>query len=270
MTRFRILVFHRAEGFVHLSIPEAVAAIEALGAAHDIEVHATDDPATFSRGALAPYAALVFVHTSGDVLPRPEQRSALQDYIAAGGGYFGIHAASSMGPDVRRDWPWYRSLVGAAFTSHTVARVYSDHPVEPRLGLVHAGRLAEAPDDAERVGTTVAVTSWEPAIVRVEDGHSPAGRGLVDGEVRIEEWYAFDENPRPSVHVVATVDESTYDPLLSAMGDDHPIVWWRQFAGGRTVYNAMGHSSGTWRDPSFLRGILGGIELAAGALEPTP
>jgi type 1 glutamine amidotransferase len=100
----------------------------------------------------------------------------------------------------------------------------------------------------------------------VEVPTSPAGRGIIDGELRSDEWYGFDESPRVRVEVVATVDESSYRPAMGEMGPDHPIVWWHRVGDGRAVYNAMGHASTTWKDQSFLESIVGGIELAAGAL----
>ena len=264
MSRFRILVFHRATGFVHVSIPDAVAAIRALGAAHDIDVDATEDPASFTPATLAPYAAVVFVHTSGDVLPGPSQRVALEQFIGRGRGFLGVHAAASITDDVREGWPWFRGLVGAAFTGHTAARVWCD-------GMDRAeGPFADAPPDAEVLGPGLAMISWEPAVIHVEDPACPAARGLTDGETRADEWYGFDENPRPHVHVVATVDESTYDPHRGRMGADHPIIWWREYGGGRSVYHSMGHAAATWRDDSFLRSILGAIELAAGVTPPPP
>lgn len=263
MSRFQALVYSRAEGFVHRSIPDAVAAIHALGARNDVAIDATDDPSVFATEHLARYAVLVFVHTSGNVVPEPRQREGLERYMAGGGGFFGVHAASSMDPRVRQDWPWFRELVGASFTGHTVARLYCDEMIE-RRGVVHAGPLTAAPHDAEPLCPTMAMTSLEPAVVHVEDPGSPAIRGITDGEIRDDEWYGFDENPRPYVQVVATVDESTYEPFKGEMGDDHPIVWWREFGGGRSVYNSMGHAAGTWRDDSFLQSVLGGIELAAG------
>ena len=273
MSRARIVVFHRAVGFVHRSIPDAVAAIERLGAAHDLDVVATDDPDALATHLTAidpgdEIGAAVFVHTSGDVLPADGQRRALEAFVRRGGGFFGIHAASSMGGEepgsVRATWPWFRELVGAAFVGHTAARAWCDRPVEQRPGLVHAGPLADAPADAEWLGRELAITTWEPATVRVEDPACPAAAGLVDGATVADEWYGFDRNPRPQVRVVATVDESTYEPALGAMGADHPVVWWRPFDGGRSVYNALGHASSTWADPAFLAGVLGGIELAAG------
>ena len=262
-SELRVLVFHRAVGFVHLSIPDAVAAIERLGDVHGFAVDATDDPERFA-GDLDAYDVLVFVHTSGNVLPDPAQRAGLERHVADGGGFFGIHAASSMAPDVASDWPWFRDLVGASFKGHTVARIFSDEPVPERPGVVHGGPRAQAPPDADLWSDELAVMSCEPATVCVEDAACPAIGAIADGDTMVDEWYGFHQNPRPRVNVVATVDESTYEPHLGEMGDDHPIVWWREFGGGRSVYNSMGHSVATWSEERFLSSVLGGIDLAAG------
>lgn len=183
---------------------------------------------------------------------------------STGGGFFGIHAGSSLGAEVSEGWPCFRDLIGAAFKGHTVAKLYSDEPIAGFPGVIRAGRLADAPPDAEWLGSELASTAWEPATVNVERPGSPAIGEIRDGDVVSDEWYGSEENPRPSVEVVATVDESTYEPYLGEMGDDHPIVWWREYGGGCSVYNSMGHRAATWRDPVFLSTIVGGIELAAG------
>jgi type 1 glutamine amidotransferase len=260
----RVLVFHSAVGFVHLSIPDAVEAIIGLGAEHGFEVDTTDDPVRFTGEVLDRYDVLVFVHTSGNVLPEADQRAALEGYMSAGGGFFGIHAASSLGPEVAADWPWFRDLIGAAFKGHTVAKLYCDDPIDEFPGVTYAGTLSAAPDDAEWPTDAIASTAWEAATVNVERPSSPAIGDIRDGDVLADEWYGFDENPRPYVEVVATVDESTYEPYLGEMGADHPIVWWRDFGGGRSVYNSMGHRADSWRDPVFLSTVVGGIRLAAG------
>ena len=265
--RLRVLVFHHALGFVHRSIPAAVQAIVDLGERHGFGVDTTDDPDRFevlvtARG----HQVVVFVHTSGNVLPERSQRRALEGHLANGGGFFGIHAASCMG-DVPTDWPWYRDLVGASFKGHTIARLYADDPVVQRPRITYGGPYADAPPDADRWDDAIAMWSCEPAVVHVEDQECPAIDGIADGDVLVDEWYGFHDNPRPRVNVVATVDESTYEPHLGEMGEDHPIVWWREFGGGRSVYNSMGHSAAMWRNEQFLSTIVGGIDLAAG-VEP--
>ncbi len=81
--------------------------------------------------------------------------------------------------------------------------------------------------------------------------------------IRTDEWYEFDRNPRGDVHVLATVDESTY--AGGAMGADHPINWCRRLRTGRSWYTAMGHLPEAYSEPAFRRHLLGGIRWAAGA-----
>lgn len=80
-----------------------------------------------------------------------------------------------------------------------------------------------------------------------------------------EEWYNFETNPRPSVEVLLTLDESSYNPGSGAMGDDHPIAWRHPVGSGRSWYTALGHRSETYADPRFREHLRGGIAWAAGA-----
>ncbi|MEV7969521.1 ThuA domain-containing protein [Sphaerisporangium sp. NPDC088356] len=109
----KILVFSKTAGFRHSSIPNGIAAIQRLGTANGFTVVATEDAAAFTTANLAQYQAVVWLSTTGDVL-NAAQQTAFQSYIAAGGGYVGIHAAA----DTEYDWPWYGGLVGAWFSSH--------------------------------------------------------------------------------------------------------------------------------------------------------
>jgi type 1 glutamine amidotransferase len=109
----RILVFSRTTGFRHDSIPDGIAAIRQLGDEHDFSVDATEDPSVFEDATLAPYAAVVFLLTTGDVLGDPQQ-AAFERFLAKGRGFVGVHSAA----DTEYDWPWYGELVGAYFKSH--------------------------------------------------------------------------------------------------------------------------------------------------------
>jgi len=110
---FRVLVFSRTAGYRHDSIPDGIAAIQELGAAHGFQVTATEDPAYFQPDSLAKFAVVVFLNTSGDVLDALQQE-AFRAYIQNGGGFVGVHAAS----DTEYDWSWYGDLVGAYFKNH--------------------------------------------------------------------------------------------------------------------------------------------------------
>ncbi|MEV7328277.1 ThuA domain-containing protein [Micromonospora sp. NPDC093244] len=109
----KVLVFSKTAGFRHSSIPNGIAAIQQLGSTNGFTVTATEDAAQFTTSNLAQYQAVVFLSTTGDVLDASQQ-TAFESYIAAGGGYVGVHAAA----DTEYSWPWYGSLVGAWFDSH--------------------------------------------------------------------------------------------------------------------------------------------------------
>jgi cytochrome c len=124
--------------------------------------------------------------------------------------------------DTEYDWPWYGGLVGAYFASHPAV---------------------------------------QPATVRIADPDHPSTSGLPPLWTRSDEWYDFRTNPRPSVHVLATVDESTYGG--GAMGADHPIAWCHEYDGGRAWYTGLGHTAESYGEDAFLGHLLGGIRYAA-------
>jgi len=228
-----VLVFSKTAGFRHDSIPAGIAAIQQLGAENGFAVEATEDAGAFTAENLSHYSAVVWLSTTGDVL-NTEQQTAFENYIAAGGGYAGVHAAA----DTEDDWPWYGGLVGAYFR---------DHP-----------------------GVAGVNQQFQTATIKVEDRKSEATKRLPARWTREEEWYNFRTNPRGTVHVLLSVDESTYNPRgysqpggSPPMGD-HPIAWCHNYDGGRAVYTALGHKGEYWNEPLLLEHVLGGIEMAAG------
>jgi type 1 glutamine amidotransferase len=124
--------------------------------------------------------------------------------------------------DTEYDWPFYGRLLGAYFLSH------------PAI---------------------------QPAAIDVTDRAHPSTRHLPARWPRTDEWYDFRSNPRGTVHVLATLDESTYSG--GTMGVDHPIAWCHPLKGGRAWYTAGGHTSESYSEPDFRRHLLGGILWAA-------
>src|SRR3954470_17352476 len=114
---FDVLVFSKTADFRHASIADGVAAIESLGAAHGFTVEATEDARAFTPDELAPYEAVVFLNTTGDVLDDAEE-AAFEHFIEGGGGFVGIHAAA----DTEYDWSWYGGLLGAYYLRHPPGR----------------------------------------------------------------------------------------------------------------------------------------------------
>lgn len=114
----RVLVFAKTAGFHHQSIAVGIPAIEKLGAENNFGVDSTTDSTQFTAVNLKKYAAVIFLNTTGNVLS-DEQQQAFEQYIRAGGGYVGVHAAA----DTEYGWPWYGKLVGAYFVKHPEQQV---------------------------------------------------------------------------------------------------------------------------------------------------
>ncbi len=73
----------------------------------------------------------------------------------------------------------------------------------------------------------------------------------------------------PANHVLLAADLTTVDDDRSedypgeTFGAYFPAAWYNTAHGGRQWYTALGHRSEHYRDPLFLRHLLGGIEWAA-------
>src|SRR5262249_2401080 len=78
-----VLVSTKAAGCRHESIPAAIQAVRDLGAKNGFDVTATEDDTVFSAAGLAPYDAVIFLLTIGDVLDNAEQ-AAFETWLRAG------------------------------------------------------------------------------------------------------------------------------------------------------------------------------------------
>ena len=135
----------------------------------------------------------------------------------------GGYAGIHAASDTEYDWAWYGGLVGAYFESHPAN---------------------------------------QNATVKVSDRTHPSTRGLPQRWQRFDEWYSFRTNPRGKVHVLATLDETTYTGGVD--GVDHPTAWCQSYDGGRSWYTGGGHTNESYAEPAFRQHILGGIKWAAG------
>lgn len=121
-------------------------------------------------------------------------------------------------------WDWYTNLVGARYVSEIVV---------------------------------------QPSSLEIIDGTHLSTLGLPNPWVTTTESYNWDVNPKVNgVTVLVNLDESSVNG--GTMGRDHPFSWYHAYDGGRSWYTVGGADSANYRDPNFLRHILGGI-LYAGA-----
>jgi type 1 glutamine amidotransferase len=120
--------------------------------------------------------------------------------------------------------------------------------------------LYDWPDYGRLVGAYFKEHPWtQQATVSVEDRAHAITSGLGAGFTLLEEFYVFRENPRPSVHVLLSLDPAS----VGAQGD-FPLAWTQSIGRGRSYYNALGHFSETWSDARFQGQISAGIRWAAG------
>ena len=128
--------------------------------------------------------------------------------------------------DTEYDWSFYGGLVGAYFGGH------------PEI---------------------------QSATVLVSDRVHPSTEALPERWGRTDEWYNYATNPRGQVHVLATLDETTYSG--GTMAADHPIAWCQLYEGGRSWYTGGGHTEASYSEAEFRNHLVNGLEWAAGVID---
>lgn len=160
----------------------------------------------------------------------PTAAAAFERYIDEGrGGWIGFHHATLLGHfDGFGLWPWFSDFMGGI--------QFRDY-----------------------------IATFATATVHVEDSLHPAMRGLPHSfSIENEEWYTWDKDPRPNVHVLATVDENSYAPQTHIrMGGDHPVVWTNPHKKARNTYIFMGHHPELFQNSSFTALFRNSILWAA-------
>ncbi len=226
----RVLVYTRnhvssGTGFVHDNIASSVAAIRKLGQENGFAVEVSDDPAVFTDANLKKFKAIVFANSNNEAFSSEEQKAAFQRFIRAGGGFVGIHSATGS----ERTWPWYWKLIGGTFAWH--------HPLQPFT-------------------------------VRIVDRKHPSTAGFTDDTWPWEDEFYFIKERDTKVRVlmageISSLKKPGKPPAgLTDLPDPYPMVWCREFEGGRSWYTALGHKKEHYQDPRYLRHLLGGIQWA--------
>ena len=133
--------------------------------------------------------------------------------------------------DFEYEWPFYGKLVGAYFLSHPPAQ-------KATVIFENYDHPAMAPFKGMKTYTTV------------------------------DEWYAYKENPRPNVHVLARLDESTIKKGRKDKNEkwrmgDHPLIWWNDNDGMRSFYTVFGHTHEAFQDKLIIEHMTNAINWAA-------
>ncbi|MDR6784428.1 type 1 glutamine amidotransferase [Pedobacter africanus] len=200
----RILVFSKTAGFYHQSIPAGIAAIQQLGRENDFEVDTTKNAALFTLKNLKKYAAVVFLSTTGDVFDEGQQ-AAFEQYIKAGGGYAGIHAAT----DTEYGWPWYGKLAGAWFISHPAQQVATLNVINTKT--IATRHLPEAWKRKDEWYNFKAINPDLKVLIKIDES---SYKGGANGDNHPMSWYHDFDGGRSFYTALGHVEESYTDPLF--------------------------------------------------------
>lgn len=227
----RILYVTHSAGFRHDSIVVSRDVLRSLNPR--LKVTPTEDLAQITAENLRNYDA-VFFFTSGELDLRPEQRTALLDFVRRGGGFGGVHSAT----DTLYTWPEYGELIGGYFDGHPWVQ-------SVRIDI-------EDPDHPAAAHLT-------PGFDIVEEIYQ--FRNLSRDRVRV----LMSLNPM-------SVDLNA--PGVHPNTEDFPLAWVRTYGEGRVFYSALGHFDDTWRDRRFQRMLEGALlwmtRLADAPADPRP
>ena len=221
----RLLIFEKINGYHHgPSVEAARTALQAMAQRKGWAIVVSDKGGVMIPSVLRQFDAVIWNNVSGDVLTLA-QRAAFKSYIEQGGGFVAMHGSAG---DPATFWDWYvDTLIGARFAGH---------PMTPQ---------------------------FQDARVMVEGQGHPITTELPGEWMMHDEWYSFTANPRAADStIIATLDESSYEPGELAMGD-HPIAWTRCVGKGRAFYSAIGHLPDTYAAPHYVTMLENAVAWAA-------
>ncbi len=262
---YKVLVNGRAGGFRHQTIVDFEYMVQKLGTENGFDVDIWDPNINGSPGRQSPagvslttspfldlntlkqYKTIVFDSTvglNGTATLNGAEFANLQAYIRGGGGIVALHGAV----DSMQNVPWFQDLIGAGFTNH---------------GSNQGGILIET----ESGGHVEFVTA--------DRAHSTTA-AMPARWFSVEELYNTNRNPT-EIGIAHPLVYENEDSLVGQLGyspgplmnsDAHPMVWCRNFDGGRSFTSTLGHNwqytTDTWHVQMVLHAIkwTGGQEYA--------
>ncbi|WP_121810092.1 ThuA domain-containing protein [Mucilaginibacter kameinonensis] len=213
--RFKVIAIAEVGGGHALFDAAAKPWLDKLAADSNFTIDYISDTKKITREFLKQYQLFIQL----DYPPYPwekEAQEAFTDYIEnARGGWVGFHHPTLLGVfDDYPMWQWYSDFMGGIqFKLH--------------------------------------IPGGTAAMLHVEDKQHTVMKNLPPTFITEDEWYIYDKSPRPNVHVLASIDETTYLPNKDVKMGDHPVIWTNEHFKARNVYIAMGHFSQLFDDAAF-------------------
>jgi len=227
-SRFKVLALAESGGH-HIAFTKAARPwLKKCGEENGFELDYLDKTDAINDALLAKYKLVLQL----DFVPygwKPEAMAAFKSYIEQGkGGWVGLHHATLLGKfDGQPMWPWFSEFMGGIqFKKY--------------------------------------IPGFTAGTVHVEDKNHPCMKGVPETFViPKEEWYTYDRSPRANVHVLASVDESTYTDSSAVRMGDHPVIWANERMKARNVYIFMGHGPDLLENTAFTTILRSAILWAA-------
>ncbi len=249
-----LLVFSRTNGFRHASIATGKLALEELGRKTGaFEVVISDDLDNFESDVLKKFDAVCFLSTTQNVFaPTGDQwkemseedragarereirlKENLMNYVKAGNGFIGIHAAT----DTFYEWPEYGEMINGFFDGHPWG---SGTDVSIKVEPGQENHPLVAMFEGESV-------DFKEEIYQLKD---PYDSSAVDMLLRLD--------PEKSDMNVQGIKRDD---------NDFGVSWIRNWEKGRVFYCSLGHNHEMYWHPKVVRHYLAGIQWALGDLE---
>jgi type 1 glutamine amidotransferase len=247
----KLLIFTKATGFVHSSIPVGAKTFELMGektGAYSTIV--SDDAEAFAPERLKDVDAILMLSTTGELFvpkgakaellrdtskpltPELQRAKELRDLLIAfvknGGGIMGVHAAA----DSSYQWKEYGEMMGGYFNGHP----------------------------------------WGKITMRLDDPANPVNAAFGGKPFTIDdEIYTF-RTPysRERLHILTSIDleASKIDAGFNRPEDhDYAVSWLNRYGQGRVFYCSLGHQEKTYWNPTVLKHYLAGLQYCMGDLE---
>lgn len=246
----KLLVFSRAWGYKHSSIPYGKVMTQAMAdKTKAFEVVHADDLSWFEWDMLSSFDAIFFNNTNNEIflpenlenLSPTDRRTAeardsrlkqnLVRFISEGRGLAVIHA----GVASFRLWPEYGKIMGARFDNH--------------------------PWNA---GSTIQL--------HIEDPDHPLCECFKSSRFEVtDEIYQFKEYDRSLLRVLFRIDTDSVNvqtkPAVHRTDGDFALSWIKPYGKGRIYYSALGHQHDIFWNPTIVQHYLDGIQYTLGDLK---
>ena len=226
--RFRVIALAEHGGIHKPFVDAAKVWLGALANSENFAVDYIEDTEKIDDAFLAKYDLFLQLNYP-PYMWTDTAKAAFTKYIEQGkGGWIGFHHATLLGEfDGYQIWPWFQQFMGGVRFKNYIATFVS--------------------------GSVTIEDKNHPAM---KDVHSPF-------VIEKEEWYTYDTDPRPNVHVLASVDEKTYTPSTDIKMGDHPVIWTNEHYKARNIYIFMGHRPEHFDNPAFTKIFRNSIFWAA-------